>query len=253
MGVVVPFMVRWWWREDRVCPSHLPRQTVRCIEPSPLQTTMAARVGVRVACATSRTDRNGSLRSMERELYAHCAKLEGGEGSQTCWVAYEELERRKKRAETMQERSDARDNADEWDHLEQLARECLGMPSKMMRTLHVLAKCREGTSVDVTEANWDLVERQMKVERVFHLLDRDGNGVLDPAEFRQGMHLLDEDLDGRQVELVFRALETNGFVTLDEFRMIAETTDDLSHESRHTHALRHLHLRPRWWTDPTVA
>mmetsp|Transcript_4473 Transcript_4473/g.15945 ORF Transcript_4473/g.15945 Transcript_4473/m.15945 type:complete len:249 (-) Transcript_4473:192-938(-) len=245
--------VGWLGGEDHGFPSHLPRQTMRRIETSPLQTTMAARVNVRVACPTNRTVRDGSLRSMERELYAHCAKLEGGEGSQTCWVAYEELERRKKSAETVQERSDARENAEELDHLEQLARECLGMPSKMMRTLHALANCRRGKSVDVTEANWDLLERRMKAERVFHRLDRDGNGVLDPAEFRHGMHLLDEDLDGGQVEMVFRALETNGFVTLDEFRMIAETTDDLSHESRHTHALRHLHLRPGWWTDPTVA
>lgn len=213
---------------------------------------MAARAARGVAFATGRTDRRGPLHVVEKELYAHCAGMEGGEASHTCWMAYEELERRKKGAEARQVGPARQRNTEDIDHLEQLAREFRGMPSRMVRTLQALASSRDGRSVDVTEAEWDLLEKRLKAEQVFRRLDRDGNGVLDPAEFREGMHLLDEDLDGRQVQLVFRALETNGFLQLEEFLMIAEATDDMSHESRHAHALRHMHLHPSWWTDSFV-
>lgn len=180
----------------------------------------------------------------------HCVGLEGGEDAQACWLAYDELSERKRRANACLESRGTQGFVEEMDHLEQMARELMGMPSRLVRTLHALASSRRTMYEEsTTEADWDLIETRSRAERVFRELDRNGDGVIDPAEFREGMHLLGEDLDGEQVQMVFRALETDGFLRLEEFVLIAETASDMSHESRHTHALRSFHLKPSWWSE----
>lgn len=61
-----------------------------------------------------------------------------------------------------------------------------------------------------------------RLREVFNKMDRNHDGVLNIAEFREAMDALDEHLNGAMVAEVCGALDIHGRVDFDQFRDIVE-------------------------------
>ena len=58
---------------------------------------------------------------------------------------------------------------------------------------------------------------------ILQAMDRDGNGKLDAAEFRDAMKQLGmQNLTGTTVSTIFEAMDIHGFITMDDFLQIVE-------------------------------
>ncbi|KAL4853728.1 hypothetical protein ACK3TF_005330 [Chlorella vulgaris] len=168
------------------------------------------------------------LNMAENELLAYCSQLGPDEEPEKCWQAYSFLERHRDQAQAACETSEARDCA-QIERLNDMARQLLstGSVQDLAATFASLARLEElrsarsaqqevaaATAAEVAEAAGLPVPDPVK--ELFARLDSDRDGKITVVEFRQGMDLLGDRLDGATVALISQAMEYNGREGIDE-------------------------------------
>lgn len=93
---------------------------------------------------------------------------------------------------------------------------CMGFCSPARAPL-ALRPSREMPWRDLNADSLSLLQR---LRAVFDQMDRDGDGTLDIAEFRQAMDSLDDHLDGPMVAEICDVLGVHGRVCFDQFEDI---------------------------------
>lgn len=84
---------------------------------------------------------------------------------------------------------------------------------------------------------------------LFRQMDADGNGVIDREEFLNAMSLLHRALGDHEMELAFSCMDSNGYITPEQFVGIVQA-EELCDPASDAEILRHTkHARPSWWSE----
>ncbi|PSC74012.1 Calcium-dependent kinase 7 [Micractinium conductrix] len=164
----------------------------------------------------------------ENELGTYCSNLTPDEQPEKCWQAYSFLERKREEASGSCD-ADRPETCEELEQLNEMTHQLLatGSMDDLVATFSTLARVEELRSAKsaagaAAAAEPSPGEQADPVRALFARLDADGDGRLSIAEFRQGMALLGDELDGSAVALAMDAMDVHGRIGEQQFRDIVE-------------------------------
>jgi Ca2+-binding EF-hand superfamily protein len=209
------------------------------------------------------------LSKAEAELAEYCSALPGeGEESEKCWAAYDYFEQRKDEAESGCEvdwTSGKRDGPDcgKLDSFESLVRQLLGQ-APMKSFAHMLYTLRKAdqhaqqpsgklAGQSAAEQGNASDNGRRRLVALFHAMDKDGNGKLDVAEFRDALAKLGmQHLTGSTVSTIFSAMDIHGPITLEDFLHIVEA-EEINSDTPVSRWLRAHRVPSKFWGEPLNA
>ncbi|KAI7836354.1 hypothetical protein COHA_009776 [Chlorella ohadii] len=197
------------------------------------------------------------LDQVENELGVYCSALSPDDSPEKCWQAYSFLERRRE-AVTASCDWDHPESCADLEKLNDMAHELLatGSMDDVVATFSTLSRVEEMRAARdakkaqqqaQSEEEGDVMERVFNTEEEEYLhslfceIDTNGDGRLSMAEFRQGMAMLGDELDGGTVALIGDAMDIHGFVTEQQFRDIVEA-EQINSKSEVANLWRHHHI-----------
>lgn len=199
----------------------------------------------------------------ESELSNYCSTLAPDAETEKCWQAYSFLEQKREQAKAGCDLENAKD-CEELERLNDMTHQLLatGSMDDLVATFSTLARVEEHRAARAAqqaqqaqqapppeEAQPGEPARPDPICALFSKMDADGDGRLSIEEFRQGMLLFGDRLDGGTVALVMDAMDVHdGFLSEQQFRDIVEAEAIVSH-SQVVEIYRHRrHDRPAWWS-----
>lgn len=204
------------------------------------------------------------LGQAEAELRMYCSNIKDKKKAERCWSVHAYYKNRweeyRKGCEREQEGGEkAGSSCASLERWAQLARELAfsGKPSDLYVTLSALERAekkkREEEGKPLTpeqvQSTSGMTERELLKQQytaLFHKVDKDGNGVMDVAEFCDAMKMMGDFISDKHMESIGSALDIRGVLTLEQFLDILEVEHDF-HTSQHGAYLHTLSIKPSWY------
>lgn len=204
------------------------------------------------------------MNQAELHLRQYCENMKDPEKQKRCWTVHDFYVDRwtefQKGCKLEQDEGQAGRKCEQLDRWIQLSRELQaagGRVQDLYITLSALQRAEtkklEQTGLPLTteqvEKTTGLSERELQRQKytaLFHKVDRDGNGVMDVAEFFDAMRLMGQFINDRHMEQIGQALDLQGVLTLEQFLDILEIEHSAGKDSALLGALK---MKPKWWTS----
>lgn len=204
--------------------------------------------------------RHPLLDNASKEIGDYCASLPGSEEAEQCWLAYkffnEETHSAVEECDlelAAETRGKGCNSVEHWEDFVRQAESFQGTKDTV-HALYTLYRATENLKNRKTnETVHDIDERGSEDKKMhaalFRQMDRDQDGLIDTAEFRELMKKLGDELNGDTVSTIFNALEISCYLNLDQFLTIIEAEKVRAHTAT-AECLRRLgrHDVHRWWS-----
>ncbi|KAL4452649.1 hypothetical protein ABPG75_008311 [Micractinium tetrahymenae] len=196
----------------------------------------------------------------ESELNSYCSSLAPDAETEKCWQAYSFLEQKREKAKAGCDLDNPKD-CEDLERLNDMTHQLLatGSMDDLVATFSTLARVEEHRAARAAEqaevaappAHTTSAEEAHAdpIRALFAKMDTNGDGRLSIAEFRQGMLMFGDRLDGATVALVMDAMDVHdGFLSEQQFRDIVDAEAIVSHSQVVEIYRHHRHDRPSWWS-----
>ncbi|KAL4439019.1 hypothetical protein ABPG77_006956 [Micractinium sp. CCAP 211/92] len=197
----------------------------------------------------------------ESELSSYCSSLPPDVETEKCWQAYSFLEQKREQAKAGCD-LDNEKGCEELERLNDMTHQLLatGSMDDLVATFSTLARVEEHRAARAArqaeaaaphpEATPGEQAQPDIIRALFGRIDSNGDGRLSIEEFRQGMSMLGDRLDGSTVALVMDAMDVHdGFLTEQQFRDIVDAEAIVSRSQVMNLYRHHRHEGPAWWSS----